>query len=152
MWCISGHSSLLNVPCYTQTMPGRTLPLSASLLAKGPTVNLIRVMLMAEGSSPNQTASQAKKPEAVEVTSWVAHSRWIIQWDPEQSFRRLIWVDLAMSLRHWNRCEILSPITIRKCRVLERRILILILNYWEIFWMTWLIHFVKCYVRLYILK
>lgn len=141
MWCINGHSSLLNVPCYTQTMPGRTLLLSASLLAKGPTANLIRAMLMAEGSPPNQTASQAKKPEAVEVTSWVAHSRWIIQWDPEQSFRRLIWGGLAMSLRHWNRCENLFPVTIRKGWVLEWRINILILNYWEIFWMTCLIFF-----------
>ena len=46
-----------------------SLSLRASVLAKGPTVNLIRAMLMAEGSPPNQTASQAKKPVAVEVTS-----------------------------------------------------------------------------------
>ncbi|KAJ4946738.1 hypothetical protein JOQ06_008784, partial [Pogonophryne albipinna] len=52
-----------------QAMPGRTLPLPASLLAKGPTVNLIRAVLMADGSPPNQTASQAKKPAAEEQAS-----------------------------------------------------------------------------------
>lgn len=50
-------------------MPGRTLHLRVSLLAEGPTVNLIRAILMAEGSPPNQTARRAKKPVAVEVTS-----------------------------------------------------------------------------------
>ncbi|KAI4830101.1 hypothetical protein KUCAC02_001754, partial [Chaenocephalus aceratus] len=52
-----------------QAMPGRTLPLPAYLLAKGPTVNLIRAVLMADGRPPNQTASQAKKPAAEEQAS-----------------------------------------------------------------------------------
>ncbi|TNN64869.1 hypothetical protein EYF80_024867 [Liparis tanakae] len=66
-------SSLLNVPRRTRAVPAGTLPLRASPLARGPTVNLIRAALTAEGGPPQQTARQAEEPEAVEVTSR-AHS------------------------------------------------------------------------------
>lgn len=64
-----GQSSRLNVPFYPRSVPGRSFPPSCFLLANGRTVDLIRAMLMAEGSSSNQTVWQAKRPVAVEVTS-----------------------------------------------------------------------------------
>lgn len=75
-------------------------------------------MLMAEGSPPNQAARQAKKPVAVEVTSWALHYKLIIEQDPEQSFRRRIW--LGLLIKQWNRCESLLSVIVRVIVSLRR--------------------------------